>query len=72
VETGVIQRGVLTVIDHPQKYKILKTNKMIINKIERPQTVIKVLITPITTEVKAKTSNAIQSFINKVKEKHLS
>jgi hypothetical protein len=45
---------------------------MIINKIERPQTVIKVLITPITTEVKAKTSNAIQSFINKVKEKHLS
>jgi hypothetical protein len=45
---------------------------MKINKIERPQTVIKVLITPITPEVKVKTSNAIQSFINKVKEKHLS
>jgi hypothetical protein len=45
---------------------------MLINKIERPQTVIKVLVVPITTELKVKTSNAIQSFINKVKEKHLS
>jgi hypothetical protein len=45
---------------------------MLVNKIDRPQTVIKVLIVPITTEVKVKTSNAIQSFINKVKEKHLS
>ena len=45
---------------------------MLINKIERPQTVIKVLVVPITTELKVKTSNALQSFINKVKEKHLS
>jgi hypothetical protein len=45
---------------------------MLINKIERPQTVIKVLVVPITTELKVKTSNAIQSFINKIKEKHLS
>jgi hypothetical protein len=45
---------------------------MLVNKIDRPQTVIKVLIVPITTEVKVKTATAIQSFINKVKEKHLS
>jgi hypothetical protein len=45
---------------------------MLVNKIDRPQTVIKVLIVPITAEVKVKTANAIQSFINKVKEKHLS
>jgi hypothetical protein len=45
---------------------------MIINKIERPQTVIKVVIVPITTELKIKTSSAIQAFINKVKNKHLS
>lgn len=45
---------------------------MLVNKIDRPQTVIKVLIVPITTEVKVKTANAIQFFINKVKEKHLS
>ncbi len=45
---------------------------MQINKIERPQTVIKVVISPISTELKTKVSTAIQSFINKVKEKHLS
>jgi hypothetical protein len=45
---------------------------MQVNKIERPQTVIKVLIVPITNELKIKTSSAIQSFANKVKEKHLS
>jgi hypothetical protein len=45
---------------------------MIINKIERPQTVIKVVVTPITTELKSKISTAIQSVVNKIKEKHLS
>jgi hypothetical protein len=45
---------------------------MQINKIERPQTVIKVAISPISTELKTKVSTAIESFINKVKEKHLS
>jgi hypothetical protein len=45
---------------------------MNINKIERPQSVIKVLVVPITTELKTKTSIAVQAFINKVKEKHLS
>jgi hypothetical protein len=44
---------------------------MQVNKIERPQTVIKVLIVPIANELKTKTSAAIQTFVNKVKEKHL-
>ena len=42
------------------------------NKIERPATVIKSTITPITTEVKTKVSAAFQVVINKIKEKHLS
>lgn len=45
---------------------------MIINKIERPQAIIKVLVVPITSELKTKTSAALQAFVNKVKEKHLS
>jgi hypothetical protein len=45
---------------------------MKINKIERPQTVIKVLVVPISTELKSKVSSAIQSFVNNVKIKHLS
>jgi hypothetical protein len=45
---------------------------MLVNKIERPQTVIKVLVKPITTELKTKVSSAIQSFVNRVKDKHLS
>ena len=45
---------------------------MIINKIERPQTVIKVLVKPISVELKAKLSSAVQSFVNRVKDKHLS
>jgi hypothetical protein len=52
--------------------EISQKTRELVNKIDRPQTVIKVLIVPITTEVKVKTANAIQSFINKVKEKHLS
>jgi hypothetical protein len=44
---------------------------MQVNKIERPQTVIKVLIVPITSELKIKTANAIQAFVSKIKEKHL-
>jgi hypothetical protein len=45
---------------------------MLINKIERPQTVIKITITPITTELKAKVSTAIQSVVDRIKVKHLS
>jgi hypothetical protein len=45
---------------------------MTINKIERPQTVIKVLVKPISVELKTKVSSAIQTFVNKVKDKHLS
>lgn len=44
---------------------------MIINKIERPLTVIKVVVAPITSELKTKVSTAIQSVVNKIKEKHL-
>jgi hypothetical protein len=43
-----------------------------INRIERPQTVIKVLVSPISVELKAKLSSAVQSFVNRVKDKHLS
>jgi hypothetical protein len=43
-----------------------------INRIERPQTVIKVLVKPISVELKAKLSSAVQSFANRVKDKHLS
>lgn len=45
---------------------------MIMNKIERPQTVIKVIVAPITTELKAKVSTAIQSVVDRIKAKHLS
>jgi hypothetical protein len=45
---------------------------MIINKIERPQTVIKVVVSPITSEVKTKVSSAIQAVASKIKAKHLS
>lgn len=45
---------------------------MAYNKIERPTTVIKSTIVPITTEVKVKVSSAFQIIINKIKEKHLS
>jgi len=42
-----------------------------INRIERPQTVIKVLVKPISVELKTKISSAVQSFVNRVKDKHL-
>jgi len=45
---------------------------MLINKIERPQTVIKVTIAPIATEIKTKVSTAIQSVVDRIKAKHLS
>jgi hypothetical protein len=50
----------------------INNKKMLINKIERPQTVIKVVVVPIATELKTKVSTAIQSVVNKIKEKHLS
>lgn len=40
-------------------------------KKNRPNTVIKATITPITTEVKTKVVAAFQNFITKIKEKHL-
>jgi hypothetical protein len=45
---------------------------MIINKIERPQTVIKVVIAPITPELKTKTSLAMKEVVDRIKAKHLS
>jgi len=41
-------------------------------KVERPIQTIKPTIVPLSNELKVKVSNAFQSFINKVKEKHLS
>lgn len=40
-------------------------------KVTRPNTVIKSSITPLSTELKSKTSLAIQMVANKIKEKHL-
>ena len=41
-------------------------------KIERPTTVIKSTIAPISNELKTKLVTAFQVVINKIKEKHLS
>ena len=43
------------------------SNKMI----ERPNTVIKPLIVPISSNTKVKTSAAVQEFVNRIKAKHL-
>jgi hypothetical protein len=40
-------------------------------KKQRPNTVIKATIAPITTEIKTKVASAFQNFISKIKEKHL-
>lgn len=40
-------------------------------RIERPTTVIKALITPIPSDTKVKVANAIQSVVNRIKDKHL-
>lgn len=40
-------------------------------KEERPNTVIKPLITPLSTDVKSKIAAAFQAVVNKIKEKHL-
>jgi uncharacterized protein YqgV (UPF0045/DUF77 family) len=41
-------------------------------KIERPNSVIKVNITPLTTDKKTKIASAVQEVVNKIKTKHLS
>lgn len=40
-------------------------------RIERPNTVIKATITPVSNTVKTKVSAAIQSVVNAIKAKHL-
>lgn len=40
-------------------------------RVERPDNVIKRIVTPLTNETKAKVSTAIQTVVNKIKEKHL-
>jgi hypothetical protein len=39
--------------------------------VERPMTVIKELVAPITSEKKVKIAAAVQEFVNRVKAKHL-
>ena len=39
---------------------------------ERPTTVIKAVINPLSTDIKTKISTAFQSFVTAVKDKHLS
>jgi hypothetical protein len=41
-------------------------------RIERPTTVIKALIAPIQSETKTKIATAVQEFVNRIKNKHLS
>jgi hypothetical protein len=41
-------------------------------RIERPITVIKSIINPLSTDVKTKISTAFQSFVTILKDKHLS
>ena len=41
-------------------------------RIERPITIIKSIISPVSMDVKTKISNAFQSFVTAVKDKHLS
>lgn len=41
-------------------------------RIERPITVIKTIINPLSIDVKTKISTAFQSFVTAVKDKHLS
>jgi hypothetical protein len=42
-----------------------------VHKTERPNTVIKSIVVPITNEVKIKTAEAIQNFVDRIKQKHL-
>lgn len=41
-------------------------------RIERPTTVIKALIAPIPSNTKVKIATAVQEFVNRIKDKHLS
>lgn len=40
-------------------------------RIERPPQTIKVVVTPLSSDLKVKINNAIQVVVNKIKEKHL-
>ncbi len=42
------------------------------NRIERPNTVIKPIIKPLSTDLKTKTATAFQAFVTAVKVKHIS
>jgi hypothetical protein len=46
--------------------------KTLKQRIERPSTVIKSIINPLSIDVKTKISTAFQSFVTAVKDKHLS
>jgi hypothetical protein len=46
--------------------------KTLKQRIERPSTVIKSIINPLSMDVKTKISTAFQSFVTAVKDKHLS
>ena len=41
-------------------------------RVERPDNVIKRIVSPLTSDTKTKISAAIQVVVNKIKEKHLS
>jgi hypothetical protein len=39
---------------------------------ERPSTIVKAVVNPVSTNIKAKISTAFQAFVTAVKDKHLS
>lgn len=41
-------------------------------RIERPAQIVKVVVNPISSDLKTKTANAFQAFVNAIKAKHLS
>ena len=67
IATVIIVQVVL--VDIQNSNKKIKQNKM---KIERPNSVIKVNITPLTADKKTKIASAVQEVVNKIKTKHLS
>lgn len=40
-------------------------------RVERPDNIIKKIVSPLTNDTKVKITSAIQTVVNKIKEKHL-
>jgi hypothetical protein len=49
----------------------MSNNNIQNTRVERPDNTIKKIVTPLTNDTKVKTSSALQTVVNKIKEKHL-